>query len=143
MPKHTAVNASDLGGRWDATFHVGIAETRRRVAEVSGRADGLRPLVSPEEIARRIARIPLQDLQPLRDLMRGQATSLSRTAVDRIVAEYPYEALALVERNAAAAADRLRAEIARSQQALDHITGIAEPEAPGDDEADDHAGPRM
>ncbi len=144
MAKHAVVNASDLGGRWDAAFHVGVAETRRRVEEVSGRAAGLRPVVSPEEIARRIERIPLQDLHPLRDLMRGQASALTRAAVDRIVREYPYEALALVERNSAQAADRLRGEMARVQEALDNIVNIAAPETDVEEEPEEGiSGPRM
>jgi len=129
MAQFVVKKLSDLGDRWDAGFHIALDEVKDRVRE-------LKDALTPEEAIERLKVIPLQDKEPLMVLVRGQARVLNTATVDRVSKDYPYLALAIMEKNLKASIERIRAKIAKDQASLDALLAIQpspddEPSAPG------------
>mgnify|MGYP007127353983 CR=1 FL=1 len=119
MTQSAVVNSSSLGDRWDATFHIALAHLADRITE-------LQDMMTREEAVKKLEGLSPRDKAPLSILVRGQANKLGAAQIDRAVEEYPHLALAIVESNLAPAIERIRAEIARNEKALEKLLDIAE-----------------
>lgn len=102
--------------RWDVSFHLALDRLKTRV-------DELRTLMDAEAAMRMLNGIALADKKPLAALMRGVKTVNTQTAAE-IEAEYPHLSLALVEESLQEAVERVRAEIERSEDALEMLLDI-------------------
>jgi hypothetical protein len=102
--------------RWDVSFHLALDRLKARI-------DELRTIMDAEAAMGMLAGIALADKKPLSALMRGVKTVSTQTAAD-IEAEYPHLSLALVEESLQEAVGRIRAEIERSEEALEMLLDI-------------------
>lgn len=103
--KFAIVKSSELGraNRWDAPFHVLNAEHR-------GRAEELARTVTLDDVSKLLRGLTPAQRQSLLPLGRGQNPKISR-----IIAEYPYLALAIIEANP----DEIAADIDRQIDELE------------------------
>lgn len=124
MVKVGIVSLSQMAehNRWDVGFHLALNE-------VKGRMQELRASVTEEDAISRLDRLPVRSKSSLMVLARGGDPRPSTTALRRVAREYPHLALALMERDLKPAANSIRQEIARHQDALQALLAITEPSA--------------
>lgn len=124
--KAAIVMSSELGGRWDAGFHVLNAEyaDRARALSVSMSKGEVMDLFS-DELA-----IPTAALKCLEPLTRGNKAATSREDLLKAVGEYPFLALAIVKDKSAQILTDASAEFAerarRVSQAQSAIASTVE-----------------
>lgn len=116
--RFTVVKSSELGDRWDAQFHIALAEVRARY-------DHLRRTMTSEEAITKLNAIPNRDRMPLAVLFRGSRDRFDGAASDRVIREYPHLALAIMERNLEPAINRIRDESEKNEAALKALMDLA------------------
>jgi len=129
MAQIAIVRSSDLisHGRWDAGFHIALAELREAIAVLRERYDD-------EAATEMVDGLPLRDKTGLEVLRTGShRRGMNAAEAQDIARRYPHLSLALVARDAEASVARVRQEIARNEDALARLTELSESGAAGPD----------
>jgi len=104
----------------DAGFHIILARLRPRL-------DELQETISTEDVKRRLAALPLRAKQCLVELSREGSSSASAEKINRVVAEYPHLALALIEERREELSAELEAEMRALQASLNAVATLTAP----------------
>lgn len=122
------IKAGELGGRWDAAYHVARVERDGLGVSLEAEAERLGATITAAEATALLEGLDGEILAPVRDLARGDGLGPAHARVSKAVRENPLLCLALVARGASASmdtvAERMRAEGAKLDT-LATLSGVA------------------
>lgn len=127
--KFATIKSSELGNRWDASFHFARLEAREAAACLAED-----PSLTPDRILETISAFPSAVWQSLVPLLRRDSDRIVyKRDLPALVREYPFIALGLVVTNSSTlihdireAQEEARTQIAKSERTIEALSSLSQ-----------------